>query len=200
MSGLEITVDASHLARLANQLSAIGHATPLAIRRALNHTGDKARTAMVRSLTTQTGLKRKVIVKALKVKRPTSGNPAKGQMGGSQSYTIESRGGDISLKFFGARETRRGVSAAPWGRRTIYSGTFIRGGLFPNRSGLVGGGHVFRRVGKGRKPLAMEKSHLFIPIEMVSGATAAAFRDVVARDLPGRLSHEVGILMATGGF
>ncbi|GJE45316.1 hypothetical protein [Methylobacterium soli] len=45
----------------------------MALTRALNHTGDKARTQMTRALTAQTGLKRTVIVKALRVTRASPG-------------------------------------------------------------------------------------------------------------------------------
>ena len=94
--------------------------------------GDRATPVMVRVLTKQTGLPRRTIAKALKRSRA------------GQAYTIRSAGGDVSLKYFKARETQKGVSAAPWGQRRIYAGTFTKGGRFPNRvavpslSGQVG--------------------------------------------------------------
>ena len=36
------------------------------------------------------------------------------------------------------------------------------------------------------------KSGLYIPDEMVSGASAAAFNAMAASDLPARLEHELG--------
>lgn len=193
-SGATITVDASQLARVANRFALLGDRLPLAIGRALNHTGAKARTQVVRALTKQTGLKRGVIVRALKVKK------ASYTAGATSAFTITSRGGDISLKFFSARETRAGVSAAPHGRRIVLARSFLKGGRFPKRVDLAMGGHVFLRAGAKRLPLVLQKSHVIIPEEMVSGATAQAFHTVVASSLQARLEHELGIVQATGGF
>ena len=184
MSSLVVKIDAEQLKRLANVLGALGKDAPAAIARAVNHTGDKARTQMIRTLTAQTGLKRKVIVKALRVTRASA---AKGTM----EYRIDSAGGNVSLKYFGARETRVGVSAAPWGARRVYAGTFMKGGRFPNRVALDLNGQVFKRGGAGRMPIVKQKSGLFIPAEMVKGATADAFTEAVDRDLPDRLAHEI---------
>jgi len=200
---IEIKVDTVDLTRFANKLEALGENAPLAIGRALNHTGAKARTAMIRSLTKQTGLKRKVIVRALKVNPVKYGNPKIGRLDARSSYIIESRGGNISLKYFDAREVRKGVSAKPWGKRRLYPGTFIRGGLHPNRVGISKlGGHVFRNVegGKWRGKIEKVKSNLTIPEEMVQGATEAAFFQVVQSDLPKRLEHEMDILMQIEGL
>jgi len=147
-----------------------------------------ARTQVYRSLTAQTGLKRRVIVKAVRVTRSNSG---------TLTYTMTTKGGDIALKFFAARETRRGVSAAPFGQRRIFPSTFILGGRFPNRHGVVFHGHVMRREGASRFPIKVEQSGVIIPAEMVKGATAQAFRSTVARVLPQRVEHE--IRRATGG-
>ncbi|UDL95492.1 phage tail protein [Lichenihabitans sp. PAMC28606] len=189
MSLLEVKVDPAQLERLANMIGAIGKSAPAAIARAVNHTGDKARTQMIRTLTTQTGLKRAVIVKALHVTKASGA--------GSMAYTISSHGGDISLKYFGARETAKGVSAAPFGQRQVFAGTFMKGGRFPKRVPLKLGGEVFQRDGASRLGIHKIKSGVYIPKEMVSGATAAAFRSVVESDLPDRLTHE--LLRAIGG-
>lgn len=186
---LEVKADAAQLQRIANLIGAAGKNAPAAIARAVNHTGDKARTQMTRALTVQTGLKRQTIVRALRVTRASQS---------SLSYGIRSAGGDVSLKYFGARETRAGVSAAPWGRRRVYAGTFLKGGRFPRRVAITKlHGQVMERTGAGRLPIAKQKSGLFIPQEMVTGATAAAFREVAERDLPDRLAHE--LLRVIGG-
>ena len=180
---LEVRLDPAQLERLGNLIGQAGKQAPAALARAINHTGDKAKTAMTAALTVQTGLKRKVIVKALRVSRATAGSP---------TYTIRSAGGDVSLKYFGARETRAGVSAAPWGRRQVYAGTFMKGGRFPNRVGISKfNGQVMKRDGSDRLPVEKQKSGLFIPNEMVSGATAVAFNATAESDLPDRLAHEL---------
>ncbi|QGY01488.1 hypothetical protein MMSR116_05910 [Methylobacterium mesophilicum SR1.6/6] len=199
MGGLFVTLDASALARLGNQIGAAGKGAPLALARAINHTGAKARTQMVRALVPQTGLKRKTIVKALRESKASAG---------SLTYAIKSHGGNIRLKHFGARETRQGVSAAPWGQRSVYAHTFMKAGWWPNR--VTKGnwnGQVFERVGsktqtqhgtKGRGGMdrfTVVRSGLFIPDEMVQGASAAAFNATAATDLPARLEHELGRIL-----
>lgn len=178
-----VSVDVAGLDRLANLLGAAGNQAPHALRRAVNHTGDKARTVMVRTLTLQTGLKRGVIVRAMKVNRANFG---------SLVYAIRSKGGNVSLKFFGARETRSGVSAAPKGQRRIYAASFLKGGRFPKRVPLQMGGHVFIRTGGApRLPIQKVKSGVYIPNEMVEGATRSAFLSVVSASLPARVEHEL---------
>lgn len=189
--------DVSGLDRLGN---AIGRLSDLqrdtALMRAVNHTGDKAKTAVIRALAAQTGLKQKVIRKAVRAKRAAGA----GHANMSLEYVMTTRGGDISLKFFAARETRAGVTAAPFGQRQLFAGTFIKGGRFPNRVTARGlNGHVYRREGAGRGPLEFMDSGVIIPAEMVKGATADAFRTVVERDLPPRVMHEI-MRIAPGVF
>lgn len=183
MSGdLVVKVDPASLAPFANEMRAAGKRMPVAIARALNHTGAKARTQVVRVLTPQTGLKRQVIVRAVKSSSASAGNLA---------FTLRSEGGNIKLKYFRARETGKGVSAAPWGHRRVYAGSFINGGRFPKRVPLKKGGQVWIRTGKSKLPITLVRSGLYIPKEMVSGETAETFTTVVERDLPPRLLHEL---------
>jgi len=194
--GLFVTLDATALARLGNQIGAAGKGAPLALARAINHTGAKAKTQMVRALVPQTGLKRRTIVKALRENHASAG---------SLIYTIKSHGGNIRLKHFGARETRQGVSAAPWGKRDIWHHTFMKAGWWPKRVTKSNwNGQVFERVGsktttqhstkgyRGMDRFTVVRSGLFIPTEMVQGASAAAFNSMAASDLPARLEHELG--------
>lgn len=182
---IEINIDNAQWQRLGDKIAKAGGNAPKALMRAINHTGKKAKTQMVRALADQTGLKIKTTRKALKEK--TAG------VGGA--YTITSGGGNIRLKFFKAKETRGGVSAAPWNKRTTYAGTFMRGGRFPKRKDIGMGGAVLRRAGAGRTPLKTVKSGLFIPKEMVKGATANAFYSTAQRELPPRLAHELGFVI-----
>lgn len=178
---LSMYVDAASLSRVSNLLHAAGKNAPLALIRAVNHTGDKARTQMRRVLVAQTGLTMKTIRKAVKSKRAFNGG----------AYEIKAQGGDVRLMFFKARETRKGVSAAPWNKRQVYPRAFMKGGQFPNRSEMVAGGAVVRRAGKGRYPLHGVKAGLFIPTEMISGQSEDAFYSTVDRELPARVAHEL---------
>lgn len=184
---VEIRVDDSEIIGLADKFRAAGNQAPHAIRRAVNWTGDRTDTQVVRALTKQTGLKRVVIRKAVKRKRANYGD---------LSYRLKSRGGNVRLKFFAARETRKGVSAAPFGQRAIVAHAFIKGGRFPKRVPLAMGGHVFMRTGSKRLPIEARKSGVFIPVEMVSGATAAAFLSTVNALLPARVGHELSAILA----
>ena len=178
-----LEIDASQVEHLAELFKVAERKAPAAIGRAIRRTGDMTATRVVRSLTAQTGLKRQVIVRAVK------------KMPSGMTYKLKSRGGNVSLKYFGARETRKGVSAAPWNKRRVYGGTFTKGGLFPHRVGLGFGGQVFRRTGAGRTPIVKQKSGLFIPKEMISGATAAEFIASVRAILPNRLQHEIAAIL-----
>lgn len=184
---IDLRVDLSGFEQAAAQLRAAGKRSPDAARRAINHTGDKALTAMGRVLVDQTGLSRKTTKKALKATRAS-------QKGGG-SYTIKSKGGNIRLKFFKARETKAGVSAAPWNKRALYAKTFMKGGRFPNRVPLKLNGAVVIRAGRARYPLKTIKSGLFIAEEMVTGQSAQTFYSVVARDLPNRIAHEIARIL-----
>jgi hypothetical protein len=62
------------------------------------------------ALVSQTGLKRGTLVRAVK------------GSAGPGGYVFKSHGGNIRLKFLGARETKKGVSAAPWNKRQIFAG------------------------------------------------------------------------------
>lgn len=176
-------VDVRDLERFGNMIGALGQEGPKAVNRAMNRTGDTARTRVVRELAKQTGLPQKTIRKAVKVKRSSWQD---------LEYRLSASGGDVALKYFKARETRQGVTAFVRGERELFAGTFIMGGSFGRgRVALNMGGHVFQRIG-GRTELEKLKSGVFIPVEMVEGATAHAFDATVSEQLPRRLDHEIG--------
>ena len=180
-------IDVKDLKRFGNMLAALGNDGPKAEMRAINRTGDMARTQVVRALAKQTGLPQKTMRKAVKAKRASVGD---------LEYSLQATGGDVSLKYFKPRETRKGVTAAVMGQRKLFEGAFLKGGSFATGRVDIGlGGHVFERSGNDR--LAIEKltSGVFIPAEMVRGATADAFERTVAEVLPRRLDHEISRLL-----
>ena len=184
---MDLKFDVSGIVRTGQHFGAAAKAVPLAKARAINHTGDKTRTAMRIALVGQTGLTRRTTNKALRSTRASA-------KGGS-AYVIRAAGGDIRLKFFKARETRQGVTASPWNKRSLYAKTFMKGGRFPNRVTLNMKGAVLIRAGKARHPLRTVKSGLFIAEEMVTGQSEAAFHQTVARDLPARIAHELARIL-----
>ena len=185
--------------RLDNAMGMLSsHQKHLSLQRAVNHTGDKARTQVIRALSAQTGLKRQVIVKAIRIGRAWGASSNETQFvdgRGSLEYVLSAKGGDISLKYFAARETLKGVTAAPFGKRKLYARTFIKGGRFPNRVEADGlNGHVYLRTGKGHGPLELQNSGVVIPAEMIKGATADVFMRTVEAELPKRAMHEINRL------
>ncbi len=183
MTGFKINYDLSGLQHIADILDDAGKKAPVVLKAAIKHTGDKAVTAMRTALVGQTGLKRKTLVKAIKGASSADG------------YVIKSHGGNIRLKFFGARETSKGVSAAPWNKRQIYAGTFIRSGWWPNRRAPIAGGQVLKRAGKAKYPIHGVKSGLFIAEEMVKGQSEAAFYQTLDTDLAPRIVHELARIL-----
>lgn len=158
----------------------------LVVVRALKKTGGKARTQVVKSLAGQTGLKQKLIRRAVRTTPPNFRSP---------TYVLRSAGGDIGLKYFGPRETARGVSARPFGKRTVFPGTFTHAGFWPKR---VKKPKWNRQVFYIRQPrqldrslFAKAKSGVVIPDEMIKGATLAAFERVVDADLAVSLGREI---------
>lgn len=186
MSVVSISMADQVMARFGNQLAAVGAGgAQAAMKRASAHTGAKARTQVARALVKQTGLKYKTMRRAIKLKPDPAG----------LGFALQSRGGDISLKYFGARETRRGATAAPWNSRRLYAGTFIRSGWKWSSRRIVLHGHVYRRAGAERRPIVKIKSGLYIPKEMLQGASVEAFNRMVKTDLVARLGHELGRLL-----
>lgn len=191
-NGLIVTLkirwrDVDSLNRFDNVLHALGSKkVRQAGNRAVNRAGDMARTQVRQKLTRQTGLKRPTIVKAVRVSRS---NPQ------TLVYRMSAHGGDVSLKYFAARETKAGVSARPFGKRKVFKSTFMRAGWWPNRVAKPNwNGQVFKRAGASKLPIEKQKSGVIIPNEMVQGETRDAFRSTVARVLPQRIGHEINRL------
>jgi hypothetical protein len=90
------------------------------------------------------------------------------------------KGEETNIALFGARQGKRGVSAAPWGRRRVFKSTFMIGRY---------GGNVFRRRGPQRLPLKGVYGPN-IARELLKDETRAAFEAM----LPGiadRVGHEL---------
>lgn len=159
------------------------------IARAINRGGQMARTGMVKALVAQTGLKYGTLHRALK--------KGKGASAGSMEFVIRSSGGDVRVKFFRPREKGSGVTAHPWNTATHYPGGFMKGGRKGARVPLRIKG-VFKRRGASRLPIMTLKSGLYIPKEMITGASAAAFYSITAAVVPRRLEHEIARVLGGG--
>lgn len=157
-----------NLKRYGRKVAELHEKFPNVLPRIVNQVGNRAKTQVIRALTAQTGLPRKTIVKAV-------GNPTTARAT-HLTYEMRTRGGNIRLKYLAPRETRKGVTAKPWGKRQLFAGTFMRGGRFPNRVDVPGfDGHVYRRLNRSGTKITQARSGMFIPVEMTKGATKAAF-------------------------
>jgi len=171
MADIEIRWADAELKKFGDRLKRLETEFPKVLPRIVNQVGARAKTQVVRNLTAQTGLPRATIFKAVDVSLA----------GGKKlSYEMVTRGGNVRLKFLSPRETRAGVSAVPWGKRQVFGGTFMHGGKFPNRHGGNFGGHVMRRLNPSGTKLTQARSGMFIPQEMTTGRTVAAFEKVAA--------------------
>lgn len=170
---IKISLQDEVLKRFGNQLAALGNGqAKVAMSRALNHEGDKGRTQVKRVLAKQTGINYGKINKAV---RTINSTPA------TLVYTIEARGDETNLGLFGARQGKKGVSAAPWGKRRVFPHTFLVHGK------------VYAREGKARLPI----KGLFGPNiarEIVKDESAEAFRTGSA-NIADRVGHEVARML-----
>jgi len=179
MSQLTARWGDDHVAAFAGKIAELGRRFPKVLPRIVNQVGNRAKTQVIRALTRQTGLPRKTIVRAI-------GQPRRAHAG-KLAYEMQTAGGNIRLKYLKPRETRAGATAIPWNKRTLFPGTFILGGQFPNRHGLVRDGHVMHRLDSAGRKLTFARSGMFIPVEMTSGGTAAAFEQTAAPLLKARV-------------
>lgn len=170
-----------NLAKYGKRLERLKQQFPAVLPRIVNQVGNRSKTIVIRELTKQTGLSRAVIVKAV-------GNPSAARPG-RYIYDMTTRGGNIRLKYLRPKETPAGVVARPFGKATLYPGSFMRGGLFPDRKEVPQfNGHVYYRLNRSGSKITFARSGVFIPVEMSSGATVAAFHRVGAPLLEQRVA------------
>lgn len=177
-----------HLMQFAKDIDRLSREFPKVLPRIVNQVGDKAKTQVIRNLTKQTGLDRRVIVAAI-------GDPSRAH-GGRLSYDMITRGGNIRLKYLKPKQTEDGVVAKPFGVTTEYPGAFMDGGAFPNRTPVPQwNGHVmFRNRSRGRH-YTFVRSGVVIPDEMTTGATGAAFDKIAAPLLQERVDKAITKLL-----
>ncbi len=149
------------------KLERLASGFPMVMPRIINQVGDRAKTQVTRSLTKQTGLKRATIVKAI-------GSPKRAHAG-DLTYEMTTKGGNIRLKYFEPRETAKGVTAKPFGQRKLFVRHFLNAGWAPNRVEMKKWDGQVKRAVMGGKYAVTARSGVFIPTEMVTGETAAAF-------------------------
>jgi hypothetical protein len=182
MSDFEIRVIAQNnlFKRYADTIARMPKQAPLAFARALNHEGAKAKTQVKRVLVQQTGIQYGKIDKGI---------DSRSAFPGRLSYQVIARGGETNLADYNARETSKGVSAAPWNNRQVFRGDSPPRGSFI----LPGSGDVYIRTGSERYSI----EPLFGPNlarELVRDESATAWRAVLP-SLSARVGHELARMM-----
>lgn len=163
-------IDAAAIQRLVPALTDLSRSQKnKVIPRALNRVGDMAFTQVKRILAKETGAKVGRVAKALSKIRASYG---------THDYEIRARDEFMTLKDFGPRQGKKGVSAAPWHKRRVFAHTFIG----PNR-------HVFKRLTAARKPIEKLWGPA-IPREMMRGKTEQYVNEVAATHLVPRILYE----------
>lgn len=193
---ISITVTGNGLVRFNDAVKALGEPRArVAYSRAINRVGRTVGNEAGRALSDQTGLPKSTGKRAVTRKVDRS-SPA------TLTYTIHGSGGNISLRYFRPRETRKGVTASPWNRRTLFPSTFLRAGWWPKRVNKPNWNkQVFRRLTKSgwshdRSVTKFEKvkSGVFIPTELVRGQVAQAWTTGGRTRLQPRIHHEIKVL------
>jgi Prophage minor tail protein Z (GPZ) len=107
---------------------------PKALNSTINKVARTIRKEGVRQLSKETGIKQKDIRRDVDIRKSNLQ---------TLSARIRATGSHTNIIRFGARQTKKGVSAALWKKRRVFKGAFIA-----NQ-----GRTVFTRKGKGRYPL-----------------------------------------------
>lgn len=176
---IDIEITGDGIMRLADATAALGDRRNAytAFRRGLNKAGQMAYTQVKREVAKQIGASQAKVVRYGGLKRI----PATGQL---LETRIIARGGHIPLNDFKARQTRSGVSAAPWARRVVFGGTFIVGSI---------GGNVFKRIGPSRLPIEKLWGPS-VPKEVVKDRSREAFESTARRVLAPEINRQVRLL------
>jgi hypothetical protein len=187
MTSISVHWADDHLKRFGKDIERLQRDFPKVLPRVVNQVGNRAKTQVIRNLTKQTGLDRRVIVSAVKVT----------MAGGKRlSYDMVTRGGNIRLKYLHPKETADGVVAKPFGKSTLYPKSFMMGGAFPDRKTVSKwDGHVFFRNRSSGRHYSFARSGVFIPKEMTTGATKAAFESTAAPLLKERVEAAIRKLL-----
>lgn len=165
---------------VATLTSAVDRFSPTAVRQAgcyaINHTVAKANTRVNREVAAMSGLPMREVRGDIRRFSASLSHP---------EASLKAEGPYHRLSEFSAYATSSGVSAAPWGVRRTFPGTFFIA-RFHNG--------VFHRQGKRRFPVKQLWGPA-IPREMLRDRSVAAWDAVIATDLPARMAHEWGRLM-----
>ena len=195
MAVFEIHAEDAPIRELAQSLAVAGKRLPNAAALVMNRVVTRARPKVVKAVAAETGIFPKILTKAV---RPLRASPTNLRAG------LASRGGEIGLRYFKAREANGGVAADVAGEREFFPGAFRRSGRAPNR-------YMVRRLNKqvyvrdtesrrwGAKPIVKQGSGVWIPLKMIEGESRKAFDEVAATELPVQIARELDKILGARG-
>ncbi len=189
---LSVNLEGDVLARYGATLQGMADGqAALALSRALNHEGDKARTIIRRQVSRQTGVAYGAVSRKV---TSTKSMPS------TLAYVIRADGGETNIAAFKGAQTSTGVVASPWGQRRLFPHVFmlkaVKGikGAVSAGSELEGTLLAFVREGEARGPIRP----VFGPNiarEVVKGETKAAFLKAMPAVID-RVGYEINRLLA----
>jgi hypothetical protein len=150
-------------------------------RRSLNKMAQRARTVARRHTARRMGVKQSAIKNAITVKRASAGG---------LTSAVKGSGKPLSLIHFGAKQTRRGVTARAYGERKLYPETFIQ-------KSRGGGSQVFVRERSSRLPIRKLWGP-GVPSTMAQEEIIEALEEKVRTDLPKIIEQEGRFVLRTG--
>lgn len=124
--------------------------------RALNHEGRKGFTQVRRALTKQTSIKYGDVLRQTRFKSSSRAD---------LEIVMTGEGYHFPLKYFGAKQFKKGTRVKVWGKLITFAHAFI----VPRY-----GGNVYRRLGKPRFPIKRMYGPA-IPVELVRADSVATF-------------------------
>ena len=140
---------------------------PKALVTSLNKVGAEVVTQAKRELKDATGLKAGVVAKKIKKDKARKGD---------ETYSIGIKSRYLNAIEFGARQTKKGVSAKIWNNRKIYKGTFIGSGRNSGKQ------LVFK---KSRRKKGIEAVHgASLPREFERQNMAKIFNKIINKRFP----------------
>jgi hypothetical protein len=167
----------------------LGAEGPAIMATLLNEGGIVLRRETVAAETKQIGLPEATVDRAQKA-LPASA--------GSLRFTTMVGGGNIRLKYFGAKEGGGGVTAHPWGQSTFYPGAWITSGPKGARAPSKKlNGQVFNASGSKRwwqKFTGPVRSGAYLPDELTKGETVEVFEAGASVILEGIMTKLVAMV------
>lgn len=193
LAPVRLRVDGQVYGALGNLYAAAGHRAPVATRRAVKRTGEKAR-----------GVMAKAVRDLLKIRLRDVRARVKGEMVATNSYAVIARG-KIPLERFRTQQTSSGVQVRDvdqnWieGRDKLATAFQGKTGKPSNQPGNAGkrrgslGGRIVYGVGKRRRQGFRSVAGVMVPAAFIDQKAQAEF-DKVAAELPKEMMHQLWVV------